>query len=85
MKLIGYFVATFVIGFSSALLLRDNDSALEREIMRNEQVCTVEKRPGYNVYTVTRYGELRGCIRVQESGPDGIRPAPILIVKRVDM
>lgn len=76
----GALAAAIAVGISD-----ERDTALAREIARNEQICQIEKRPGYMVYVVTRHGELRGCIRVQEEARDGIRPAPILIVKQAGM
>ena len=40
----------------------------EGEIERNEAECRKEARPGHAVYVVTRWGLLRGCLLVPESG-----------------
>lgn len=80
----GFFCGALAVAAATALF-NPHDTVLSREITRNEAVCQQEKRPGYMVYVVTRHGELRACLRVQEESRDGIRPAPILIVKQADM
>lgn len=83
-SLTGFFCGALTVAAVSAFF-NPRDTPLAREITRNEAVCQQEKRHGYMVYVVTRHGELRACLRVQEDTRDGVRPAPILIVKRPEM
>lgn len=60
-------------------LIVQND--IEAELMANEEICASDTPKGMVAYPVTKYGEIRGCLRVRENSKDWTLPKHLFVRK----
>lgn len=76
--------AVLLLVAAAAVLVGRNmpaeDPGIGVEIMANEHACRIQAPLGMRSYPITKLGELRGCLYVDEVDPDHHR-----VVRRVTM
>lgn len=76
----------WMVALGAALLLGYNlprdayESQAAVEIRANEHACTFQAPPRSAAYPITKHGELRGCLYVDEVNPEKLQ-----VVRRVAM